>query len=429
MATPPSTWRSPRQSNGTVRRHVCFRRLKGISATSLSRQPLPCNSGVQPPPRGRGGPAKPRHTPPHLPAPFVDPLLRAQAHHDERRRPGRHTSPHPPPRAPPGRRTQTFSGTFIFGGRRACQSHYCRAGQRGATAARCPLLAVVSAPRRLTTPHPTSPQPPSALIDMLRQTTANDCADLPAGHTYIQQCSRTRVDTLHRWARTSAARLLSNAAVPLPSNAPVPFPSNATISAQSTSVLVRAGQPQTRNAQQQRLGIVRRRARTSAVPVPSNPAVPLLSNPPESHSSRTAPCDSPRTAPSLSLRTPPFTHNSPQFSSTHPTLSNPPVRLPSNPAIPFPSNAAIPVPSNAAISAQRTAVLVRATQREPQNAEQQRTLGRRARTSAAPLLSTPPVPLLSNSPPTPRSLHNAPRSSSARPSHTPATWSNSVRAP
>ncbi|GBE89679.1 hypothetical protein SCP_1700030 [Sparassis crispa] len=65
MATPPSTWRSPRQSNGTVRRHVCFRRLKGISATSLSRQPLPCNSGVQSPSsRSR----RPREASPH-PAP------------------------------------------------------------------------------------------------------------------------------------------------------------------------------------------------------------------------------------------------------------------------------------------------------------------------------------------------------------------------
>ncbi|KAL6297750.1 hypothetical protein BKA93DRAFT_831280 [Sparassis latifolia] len=38
MATPPSTWRSPRQSNGTVRRHVCFRRLKGISATAVQQR-------------------------------------------------------------------------------------------------------------------------------------------------------------------------------------------------------------------------------------------------------------------------------------------------------------------------------------------------------------------------------------------------------
>ncbi|KAL6301941.1 hypothetical protein BKA93DRAFT_930052 [Sparassis latifolia] len=344
-----------------------------------------------------------------------------------------------------------FGGTFVFGGRRACQSHRCRAGQRDATAARCPLLAVAEAPLSLNAPNSTSLHPPPTVFFARRPTTMNDGAPvvtpastlrlalpqaverkrsaarlfskveghaspfvvapatavqqgriapssrsprslatspphLPAAslgplrraqadhgerrhrsgrvghrggtttptsllavsrprrwpssppstvsqpsstlvrhlgrttvprtcprrsstghvhlsrglkrnalqHPYIQQCSRSRVDTLHRRARTSAAPLLSNAAdpllshapvsllsnaadpllshapvpllsnaaVPLPSNAPVPFPSNAAICAQGTSVLVRGGQPQTRNAQQQRAVTLGRQART-----------------------------------------------------------------------------------------------------------------------------------------------------------------------
>ncbi|GBE86122.1 hypothetical protein SCP_0806460 [Sparassis crispa] len=446
MATPsPSTSRSPRLSNTTVRRYVYFRRSKGIPAPSLSRRPPRCNRGALPPPRGRRGPSKSQCTQLHLPAPSIDRLLRAQAHHDERRRPGRHTGLHPPPRAPPGRRTQTFGGTFIFGGRRACQSHYCRAGQCDATATRCPLLAVVSAPRRLTTPHPTFPQPPSALVDMLRQTTVNDGTAVVASATAEERLRRppcwrspapdagprhlpvpTRISSSARAvestryierARTSAAPLLSNsadpllshtpvpllsnAAVPLPSNAPVPFPSNTAMSAQGTSVLVRSHRCRTRSNN------------GSGSCVDGHACPPTLSP-------RTLPFESPRIPPSHSSRTCDPTplerrhptpleqrllrtmHRSPclriPLFSNPPvrTLSNPAVRLPSNLAFPFPSNAAIPVPSNAAISSQRTVVMVRAIQRETRNAEQQRMLGRRARTPAAKLLSTPPVPLLSN---------------------------------
>ncbi|GBE89677.1 hypothetical protein SCP_1700010 [Sparassis crispa] len=76
-------------------------------------------------------------------------------------------------------------------------------------------------------------------------------------------------------------------------------------------------------------------------------------------------------------------------------------------AVPVPSNLAIPVPSNFAIS-----VPMNAATSVPSNAS-----------SNSP--RTPP----SLSPPTSRSPHNVPWSSSARPSHTPATRSNSVRGP
>ncbi|KAL6299729.1 hypothetical protein BKA93DRAFT_753181 [Sparassis latifolia] len=105
-----------------------------------------CNSGVQPPPRGRGGPAKLHHTT----------SLHRRPSSSRAGPPRRTTVPRSSHRPPPLRLAlpQTVERKRSAPRRR-------RAGHRGATAACSPLLAVAEAPRSLSPPPGTLPRPSS----------------------------------------------------------------------------------------------------------------------------------------------------------------------------------------------------------------------------------------------------------------------------
>ncbi|KAL6301940.1 hypothetical protein BKA93DRAFT_827918 [Sparassis latifolia] len=147
-------------------------------------QPPRCNNDALPPPRGRGGPLKPHHTPCHLPAPFIDPPLRAQADHAAsllRRPPRCKSGAQPPPRGRGGPSkplsTSLHPPSALFDPRRPTAANDGDAVVASATAVRRRLSAPTTAlprPRGAPGSLSTSPHPPSAVFDPRRPTAAND---------------------------------------------------------------------------------------------------------------------------------------------------------------------------------------------------------------------------------------------------------------
>ncbi|GBE90152.1 hypothetical protein SCP_1900010, partial [Sparassis crispa] len=181
-----------------------------VSATAVQRRREAPATWSPKPALGSPRPS-PRTSPLHPPRPFARATdTRTAMQHRAaargrldaaRHQPWRHLLP--PPRAPPGRRTPPFGGTFAFGGRRVFQPLRCRASHRGVTGARCPLLAVAEAPRSLNPPNSTSLHPPSTVSFARRPTTMND------GAPVVTPASTLRLALPQAVERKRSARLFS----------------------------------------------------------------------------------------------------------------------------------------------------------------------------------------------------------------------------